>query len=171
MLLEQQYFNNKNLVLLNITLKYVNQNIFKNFMKIKKKKITLVLQKLFSCLKNSWRAVVTVGSCSPLHTASLDFRVVIRFLVSVLTKASLCQLLSLGSWIVLTRVLFVLNLFHLKIMELTTLLGTVSRAEHFLQPCTELCIVKPHLWPLHRVPLTLWPYFCSDVDNQVWSLL
>lgn len=34
-------------------------------MKIKRKKITLVLQKLFSCLKNSWRAVVTVGSCSP----------------------------------------------------------------------------------------------------------
>lgn len=155
------------MVLLNITLKYINLNIFKNFMKIKKKN-TLVLQKLFSCLKNSWRALVTVGSCSHLHTGSLDFRVVIGFLVSVLTKASLCQLLSLGSWIVLTRVLFVPNLFHLKIMELTTLLGTVSRAEHFLQPCTELCIVKPHLWPL---PLTLWPYFCSDVDNQVWSLL
>lgn len=66
-------------------------------MKIKKKKLLLFYKSFFSCLKNSWRAVVTVGSCSPLHTASLDFRVVIGFLVSVLTKASLCQLLSLGS--------------------------------------------------------------------------
>lgn len=163
------------MVLLNITLKYVNQNIFKMyiiyFMKIKRKKNYSCFTKAFFLFEEQLEGCSHSGFLFPFYTASLDFRVVIGFLVSVLTKASLCQLLSVGSWIVLTRVLFVLNHFHLKIMELTTLLGTVSRAEHFLQPCTELCIVKPHLWPLQRVPLTLWPYFCSDVDNQVWSLL
>ena len=77
---------------------------------------------------------------SPLSTKerwSYD-RVTIGFLVTSLTKALLPRSLSLDGRPALGRVLVVLNFFHLRMMEVTLLIGTFKAAEIFLYPSPDL---------------------------------
>ena len=58
--------------------------------------------------------------------------VIFGFFFTSLTKALLLRWLSLAGRPALGRVLVVPNVFHLRIMEATVLLGTLSAAEFFL---------------------------------------
>ena len=70
---------------------------------------------------------------SPISTEELwsSVRVTIGFLITSLTKALLPQLISLGRWPALGRILVVRNFIHLRIMEATLFLGTYNAAEMF----------------------------------------
>uniref|UniRef100_A0A3Q3L475 Endonuclease/exonuclease/phosphatase domain-containing protein n=1 Tax=Labrus bergylta TaxID=56723 RepID=A0A3Q3L475_9LABR len=64
--------------------------------------------------------------------ATLSATVIFGFFFTSLTKALLPQLLSLAGRPGLGRVLVIPNVFHLRIMEATVLLGTLSAAEILL---------------------------------------
>ena len=67
-------------------------------------------------------------------------RAMLGFLVICLTKALNPRLLSLAAQPDLGRLLVVPNLFHLRMMEATVLLGTFNAAERFLYPSPDLCL-------------------------------
>jgi hypothetical protein len=71
--------------------------------------------------------------CSPISTEELwsSVTVTIGFLVTSLTKDLLPRLLSLAGWPALGRGLVVKNVFNLRTMEATMLLGTLNAAELF----------------------------------------
>ena len=77
---------------------------------------------------------------SPISTEELwrSGRVIIRFLVTSLTKALLPRLLSLSGRPALGRVLVVPNFFHLRMMEATVFLGAFNAVEIFWYPSPDL---------------------------------
>lgn len=104
-----------------------------------------------------------------LLTASLELRVMMGFLVAS-SLHLLLWLHSLARRPALEKVLVVPNCLHLRIMEVTVLLGTISAAI-FLQPSLDLCL-KIILSDLCRQ--LIWPYgFYSDTSMhcQRWDLL
>ena len=74
---------------------------------------------------------VELSPISRLHLWS-SATVIFGFFFTSLTKALLPRLLSLAGRPGLGRVLVVPNFFHLRIMEATVLLGTLSAAEIIL---------------------------------------
>ncbi len=93
-------------------------------------------------------------------------RVTIMFLVTSLDKPLLHQLLWAGRP-ALGRVLVVPNIFHLRIMEATVLLGIFSAAEMFCSLPQICAAIQSCLWALLAVPLNSWLGFHSDM--HLWA--
>ena len=80
---------------------------------------------------------------SPISTEELwnSVRVIIRFMVTSLTKDLLPRLLSLAAGRpALGRVLVIPNFIHLRMMEANVFLGTFKAAEMFWYPSPDLCL-------------------------------
>ena len=72
----------------------------------------------------------------------IDFLGTIGFLVAWLAKALHPILLSLAGCLDLRRLMVVPNLFHLRMMEATVLLGAFNAADIFLCASSDLCLSR-----------------------------
>lgn len=93
-------------------------------------------------------------------------RATIMFLITSLQGPSLL-ILSAGQPAA-GRLLVVL-FFHLRIMEATVVLATISTAECFHSLPQVCASTQSCLWALQAVPLTSWLGFYSDVHCQLWD--
>ena len=111
----------------------------------------------------------------PICTKELwiSFIVSIGYLVTCLTKALCPLILSLAGRQDLGRLLDP-NLFHLRMMEATVLLGTLNAAEMFLYPFPDLCldtivsqVYRQFSWP-HGLAFNLtYTIDCETLYKQV----
>ncbi len=94
--------------------------------------------------------------------------VIFGFFFTSLTKALLPRLLSLAGRSALGRVLVVPNVFHLRIMEATVLLGTLSAAEFFLVTLARSVPCHNSVSELFRQ--FLWPHDSHLLWHALWAV-
>ncbi len=104
---------------------------------------------------------------SRMHLWSSD-TVIFGFFFTSLTKALLPRQLSLAGQPALGRVLVVPNVFHLRIMEDTVLLGTLSAAEFFVVTLARSVPCHNSVSELFRQ--FLWPHDSHLLWHALWAV-
>ena len=108
---------------------------------------------------------------SPQRNAGALTRVTIGLFVTSLTKALLPRSLSLDGRLALGRVLVVPNVFHLRMMEVTVLIGTFKAAEFFLYPSPDLFLKTILSRRSTDNSFDFMLGLCSDMHSQLWDLI